>query len=593
MRTQGARTALAGLLLSVAMTGAMTGAVRGQQDGVWVQIEALPTLAQAQDRARVYARDLPDVSGHFLGGRWYGVALGPYSRDDAETVLRQLRASGAIPDDSYIVDGQRFQTQFYPIGAGAPTDPQPLPDSLAQATGPAAAEPAPVAPVIPAEPDETPQQARASEAEMSRPERELLQIALQWAGHYEAAIDGAFGRGTRAAMQAWQEANGHEPTGVLTTAQRAELIAQYNAVLEGMNLQTVRDDATGIEMQIPTGVVAFEAYAPPFARFGPRGDLDATVLLISQPGGQDRLFGLYEILQTLEVIPPEGPRDRGSASFEIEGIDASRHSYVTASLENGEIKGFALIWPAGDDERRSRVLAEMQASFTRIDGVLDPGLVTPGEEQSVDLVSGLAIRKPLKDRSGFYIDDRGTVLTATEAIEGCGEIVLDGAHPAEVVFRDDDLGIAVLRSADRIAPLDVAQFQTGVPRLQADIAVAGYPYGGVLASPAVTFGNLADIRGLNGEEEVKRLEIEAQPGDVGGPVLDNGGAVLGLLLPKAARGGQILPPEVSYSVDADQILAALDQADIGYQVTDSVQAITPERLTREAGDITVLVSCWE
>jgi hypothetical protein len=66
-----------------------------------------------------------------------------------------------------------------------------------------------------------------------------------------------------------------------------------------------------------------------------------------------------------------------------------------------------------------------------------------------------------------------------------------------------------------------------------------------------------------------------------------------MLLPKSARGGQVLPPEVSYSVDADQIVAALDLAQVSYRVTDSVEAITPEMLTREAGDITVLVSCWE
>lgn len=591
MKRQGTRSTLAGMIFSVAMTGA----VWAQDGGVWVQVEALPTLADAQDRVRTYARDLPDVNGYFLGGRWYGVALGPYTANDAELVLRQLRARGAIPQDSYIVDGNRFQSQFYPVGTGAPTTPQDLPPGLTEeATSESTAITAPVVQPKPQpEPDETVAEARASEADLSRAERDSLQIALQWAGFYNAAIDGAFGRGTRAAMSAWQQANGHEGTGVLTTRQRAELIGQYNAVLDGMNLQTVRDDATGIEMILPTGVVAFEAYAPPFARFAASGALDATVLLISQPGGQDRLFGLYEILQTLEIIPPDGPRERRNESFVIEGHDAERHSYVTASLEDGQIKGFALIWPPGDEERRDRILAEMEASFTRLGGVLDPGLVSPGEEQSVDLVSGLAIRKPLRDRSGFYIDGSGTVLTAIDAVEGCGEIVLDGAHVAQEVFRDEALGIAVLRSQDRIAPLDVARFQSGIPRLQAEIAVAGYPYGGLLASPAVTFGQVADIRGLNGEEEVKRLDITAQPGDVGGPVLDNGGAVLGMLLPKSARGGQFLPPEVSYSVDAEEIVAALDAAGLSFEITDSVQAITPEMLTREAGDITVLVSCWE
>ena len=41
-----------------------------------------------------------------------------------------------------------------------------------------------------------------------------------------------------------------------------------------------------------------------------------------------------------------------------------------------------------------------------------------------------------------------------------------------------------------------------------------------------TYGTLADTRGLNGEETVKRLALNAAPGDVGGPVFD---AVLPLL----------------------------------------------------------------
>ena len=167
------------------------------------------------------------------------------------------------------------------------------------------------------------------------------------------------------------------------------------------------------------------------------------------------------------------------------------------------------------------------------------------------------------------------------------------AARADIVHQDDALGIAVLRSSDAISPRDVASFQTGVPRLQSAVAVAGFPYGGLLSSPAITFGTLADLRGLNGEGEVKRLDIVAQSGDAGGPVLDNGGAVLGMLLPRAARNGQVLPPEVSYSVNADAITASLEAAGIGFATTDTLAAVTPERLTRTAAAVTVLVSCWE
>lgn len=576
------------------------------QNTVWVQVEAQPTLSLAQARARVYASRLENVNGYFLGGRWYGVVLGPYTPNDAETLLNELRRSGRIPNDSYIVDGSRFRQQFYPVGVGAQTSAQPLPATIASAplvdeivAAPEVEAPVIAAPIIEAPvvdpvqaPDETAKEAQASEALLDRAQRKDLQVALQWAGFYTSAIDGAYGRGTRASMRAWQEANNHEPTGILTTRQRAELLAAYNAVLEGMDLQVVRDDASGIEIMIPTGVVSFSEYEPPFVRFDAKGEIDAKVLLISQEGDQNRLYGLYEILQTLAIVPTEGARSRSKSSFELEGIGDGIHSYTYVKLDDGNIKGFSLIWPEGDDERRRRILGEMKASFVTLGGVLDPSLATPSEDQAIDLIGGLAVRKPQMSRSGFYIDDQGSVLTTMQAIQSCESITIDGEHDMSIVHSDEALGIAVLRPEEKLAPQNVALFQTGVPRLQAEVAVAGYPYGGVLVTPSLTFGRLADLRGLNGEENVKRLSLTAQDGDAGGPVFDNGGAVLGMLLPRASTNGQVLPPEVSFALDADQILASLQAAGISVQTTDTMAFMPPETLTLRAAENTVLVSCW-
>ncbi len=568
------------------------------QSTVWVQVEAQPTLPGAQDRVRAYAAQLDNVAGYYLGSGWYGIVLGPYESSDAERLLRRLRAEGKIPNDSFIAFGRNFQQQFWPVGVAAETTAQPLPTP--------GASPAPsetpddtavvVAPVPEPDPitipDETPRQARASEALLTRTEREELQVALQWAGFYQGAIDGAYGRGTRGSMRDWQVANNHEPTGVLTTQQRAELLAAYNAVLDGMDLQLVRDDAAGIEIVIPTGVVRFAEYDPPFARYEPKGDLQAQVLLISQEGDQDRLFGLYEILQTLEVVPMQGERERRDNSFMINGADDKIFSMTRVRLRDGKIKGYMLIWPAGDDERRRRISAEMAASFQPTDNVLDPAIARPDEDQAIDLIAGLEVRKPQLTRSGFYIDNAGTVLTTTEAIDSCERITIDTDHDAEVAHRDDVLGFAVLRPLRAIAPIGVAAFQTAVPRLQSEVAVAGYPYGGVLVTPSLTFGTLADLRGLNGEEEIKRLVLNAQPGDAGGPVFDNGGAVLGMLLPRNEADGRVLPSDVSFSIDADQILASLEGAGIAADTTDRVAFMPPETLTLRAADQTVLVSCW-
>ncbi|MDQ7071892.1 MAG: serine protease [Rhodobacterales bacterium] len=565
------------------------GALAQDQDIAWVQIESQPSLASAQASIRSYSAKLADVNGFSLGGGWYGIALGPYTSEDAAEVLRVYRSEGSIPRDAFIAFSVNYKQQFWPIGANLlnlelAAQPEPAdPENQAEPETSVAVQDRDA-------PDETKRQARQSEALLNRDERKDLQRLLQWAGFYTSAIDGAFGRGTRGSMAAWQEANNYESTGILTTRQRSILLDQYNAILDGLGMDMVVDTAAGIEMMMPTGVVKFDKYESPFAHYSASGDLAAKVLLISQTGDQNTLFGLYDIMQTLEIVPKDGERNRGDTAFTLVGENAQMISHTEVSLRDGTVKGFTLIWPAGDEERRTRLLAEMKASFGRIDGVLDPAAGSD-EAQSIDLVSGLEIRRPKMSRSGFYVDQNGTVVTALATVGSCSKITIEDDIEAEVVASDNTLGIAVLRPLNALVPVSVAVFQQSVPRLQSQISVAGYSYEGVLGAPTMTFGVLADLKGLRGEATLKRLALAALPGDTGGPVFDAGGAVLGMLLP-ADTNGRTLPDGVSFSANSDAIQAVLNTASLGSQTTDILSQIAPEDLAISASGMTVLVSCW-
>ncbi|WP_323767890.1 trypsin-like peptidase domain-containing protein [Marinovum sp.] len=576
-------------------------AVSAQDNRAWIQVEALPSLLEAEERVRDYAEYLPNVNGFAVGSGWYAVALGPYpSRNAATGELRQLRGQGRVPRDSFVVGARALQRQFWPVGADAQTPPAEVETSeLAEALEAIGAteasdstEAAADGPeTTPAVPEETVAEARRSEAQMTGQEKRDLQVALQWAGFYNAAIDGAYGAGTRRAMAAWQEANEVEATGVMTTRQRALAMQQYNAVLEGMGLQRVTDSQAGIEMVVPLGVVEFEAHEAPFARYEPTGDLPARVLLISQEGDQRRLYGLYDILQTLEAVPLDGPRERRNDGFSITGSNSRIVSHTEVSLRDGEIKGFMLVWPAGDEDRRTRVLQEMSDSFTRVPGVL-PSDIGVGDTQSVDLLSGLQIRKPRVSRTGFFVSEDGTVLTTLEAVEGCTRVTLDGKTEASVSATDATLGVALLTPQTRLAPLEVAELATAAPRLQSEIAVAGFSYEGVLGAPSMTFGKLVDLRGLDGEEALDRVSLSALPGDAGGPVMNSSGAVIGMLLPRDGAD-RTLPEEVSFSADAGALQTAMRQAGVTARMARGGAALAPEDLTNKARGMAVLVSCWE
>lgn len=582
-RLTGAITLFAGLMGS---TSAFA------QDTFWVQVEANTTLTEAQNATRLYDAELDDVVGFRLGASgWYATALGPYSETEAAAVLVDLIRSGAVPGDAYVSDGAAFGQQFWPVGANSRTETDETPAvTETQAEAPViVAEPEPEPePIIP---EETPQEARQSEAQLDREAREALQIALQFEGFYTSGIDGAFGPGTRGAMAAWQEAKGYEATGILTTRQRDELIGDYNAVFDSLALASVMDQDAGIELIMPTAMVDFDRYEAPFAHY--EGDQGVRVVLISQSGGQSTLYGLYDILQSLEVVPTQGERSRGENSFEITGSNRDIVSYTYAEVVDGAVKGYMLIWPTGDEKRRNIALSAMKDGFASTGPtVLDDNAGLDEAMQSVDLVSGLEIRRADRARTGFYVAGDGTVLTTTEAVAGCSQITLDESYPASVVATDEALGAAIVKPEQALAPLAVASLSSGEPRIKSDLAVAGYSFGGRLSSATLTFGQLADIKGLDGEDNVYRLDLEAQDGDAGGPIVDNAGMVLGMLK-SDSDGSRQFPDEVSFATKAPALAAFLEANGVVTEPVIPASSLSPHALAVKAADMSVLVSCWE
>lgn len=569
------------------------------QDTSWVQVEAQPTLREAQERARAYGAQFgASVSGFQLSSGWYAIAIGPFGVDAAPIELRDMRRAGQIPGDSFVSDGGNYRQQFWPVGAAtavtpapvAPADATEVQEIVEEQIEEAVEETIEVVETVEII-EESPAEARRSEAELDADGRKLLQEALKWEGFYDSGIDGAFGPGTRRAMSDYQGFKGYEATGILTTRQRAELVDGYRAQINALGLKTVEDANAGIRLTMPAGMVRFDRIEPPFVHYTGTAENGVNALLISQEGDQATLFGLYDIMQTLEIVPMNGERSRDSDSFTLTGQSADLHSYTYAALKDGAIKGFTLTWKPADEKLMMRAVEAMRSSFEPTAGVLDETLGDPNGPQSVDLLAGLEIRRPDLSRSGFFIDGAGTVLTTTAAIAQCARVTIGDDTEVSVAARDDTLGLALLKPQATLAPLAYAAFQTGQPRLNSEVAVAGYSYGEVLEQPVLTYGQLSDVKGLAGEETVNRLTLAALPGDAGGPVFDASGAVMGMLLPRADSARQ-LPEDVSFVAAVPAIAEFISTSNLRVATSDATGSIAPEDLSVLAADMTVRISCW-
>lgn len=603
-----------------------TGPSAQAQEPYWVQIEANSSLTASEAAARRYSSAMANVVGFRLSSGWYAIAAGPFTEQDAYAELSRLSRLGLLPRDAYVEGNDRYGPQFWPVGddalarfvpgaqPGSPTlstgpvveVTTELPDigadpaaqaitttEIAAQTETAVVEAVPPTPVVEAPREETRREALQSERLLDRPQREALQIALQWFGFYRSGIDGAFGPGTRNSMAAWQAEQGVEQTGVLTTTQRAQLLQSYDDQLASVGLAVVRNDEAGIEMQLPTARVALSRVEAPFVHYDNTDGSDTRVVLISQAGNRATLHGLYDVMQTLELIPLEGERSKRNNDFTITGQDADIHSYTYARLQDGTVKGFTMTWKPSEAALMSKIAEIMKASLRSTGGNALPDTAGQENEQRIDLLAGLEIRQPVRSRSGFYIDARGTVLTTVEAVDQCARVTLAGVYDADVVSRDDAAGFAVLRSRTALAPISYAQFMSEPPRLRADIAVAGFSFQGALGAPTLSFGSLEDLRGLGGEENLARLSVDVRDGDTGGPVFGASGAVIGMLLPRADNNNQRLPEGVNFALKGSALTDGLRSAGVGTQTAPAGAALDPVDLTRIAGDMTALVSCWQ
>lgn len=557
------------------------------QDGtVWLQVEAHPDLATATDRARAYSSLFPETAGFRLRSGWYGIALGPFPANEAALQLQVLKRERQIPADSFIAYSRDFGDQFWPAEGAAPAI---EPTVEATATPEPAVEPEPVE-----APDETRAEARDSEAILLPEDRMDLQTALQWFGFYASGIDGAFGPGTRNSMAAWQEAQGLEPTGILTTRQRRTLLDSWKGELSAFGFQEVIEAESGITVTLPLALVEFDHYEPPFVHYRAKAEDAPRILLISQPGDQAALYGLYDVLQTLESVPLDGARDRGDRSFRIRGTSATVDTTIFAELKGARIKGWMLISTPGNDARDGRILQVLEQSFKPDgDSVLDPGMVAMDAGTKAGLLSGLEVRKPKLSRTGFFISPEGAVLTTIEAVAACGRVTIDRSTDATVSLSDAASGLALLTPKAPLSPRAVAGFATAPARLGSEVTVPGYSYEDRLPAPTLTFGTLEDIKGLNGEAGLNRLALQSLPGDAGGAVLDAQGAVLGMLLPAGPQGGKQLPAGVGFALSGAEITRLLAPTGVVPQTSIPAAPLSPAALAETGSGMTALVSCWD
>ena len=137
-----------------------------------------------------------------------------------------------------------------------------------------------------------------------------------------------------------------------------------------------------------------------------------------------------------------------------------------------------------------------------------------------------------KDGSGFLIDTKGYLLTNAHVLRGLSRVVVVNRKGqqfnATIVSMDDakDLALLKINDEDFIAPAAIPySFKRNSADLGENIYTLGYPTNEITYNE----GYLSARRGLHGDTLSYQMSVAANPGNSGGPVLNNNGEVIGVL----------------------------------------------------------------
>jgi S1-C subfamily serine protease len=202
--------------------------------------------------------------------------------------------------------------------------------------------------------------------------------------------------------------------------------------------------------------------------------------------------------------------------------------------------------------------------------------------------------------SGFIISNAKHIITNEHVVNDCENINIRtnyGVFDANIIATDQANDIAIL-SAPNIKNKSYAKFRDGYGvRVGEDVTTVGFPLGDLLGtSVKVTSGSISSITGLGNDSSRFQIDAAIQPGNSGGPLLDNAGNIIGIVTSKLNDIAIVkltgsLPQNVNFAIKSPTVLSFLSSHKINFYISDDRTTKTRPEIVEEAEEYTVMVQC--
>ena len=202
--------------------------------------------------------------------------------------------------------------------------------------------------------------------------------------------------------------------------------------------------------------------------------------------------------------------------------------------------------------------------------------------------------------TAFAVTKDGHLVSNYHVVSECSSLrfQLPGALPIEatIVSTNEGSDLALLKVDSTTAP---APFRDqGRIRLGDEIVVYGFPLLGDLSSNGnLTSGLVSALSGLGDDLSTYQISAQIQPGNSGGPVFDQFGAVVGVVVSTAnqdyfAQQSGNIPQNVNFAITSDITQSFLRANNIKYEVSESSDPLSAADIAEQAQSMTGALLCY-
>jgi S1-C subfamily serine protease len=179
--------------------------------------------------------------------------------------------------------------------------------------------------------------------------------------------------------------------------------------------------------------------------------------------------------------------------------------------------------------------------------------------------------------SGFFVTNDGWLLTNRHVVNNCAEIdIVVAGNRLKTVRKILSLSSDLALIKANYSPYRTAEFRSGKGiRPGSTVVVMGFPLTGILSPEVnVTRGNVSALAGIAGDATVLQHTAPVQPGNSGGPLLDDSGNVVGVVVSKAdvnwfAKETGDIPENIAFAIKSSIARVFLDAEGIDYATAPS------------------------